>query len=88
LAKLGEIAKELGVSQAAFALAWVIKNRDVSTAITSASRPEQLDDSLQAVEAYKRITPEHEKRIDEILGNKPVAPFVFVPVPTRRDKYV
>lgn len=40
LAALGEVAKELGASQAALAMAWVIKNKDVSTAITGASRPE------------------------------------------------
>lgn len=37
---LGEIAKEIGCTQAQLAMAWVIKNKDVSTAITSASRPE------------------------------------------------
>jgi len=37
---LGEIAKELGITQAQLALAWVIKNKSISTAITSATRKE------------------------------------------------
>lgn len=71
LTKLGDIAKELGGSQAQFAMAWVIKNRDVSTAITGASRPEQLDDSVGAIDLVPKITPEIEKRVEEILANKP-----------------
>jgi aryl-alcohol dehydrogenase-like predicted oxidoreductase len=70
-------------------LAWVLKNKDVSTAITSASKPEQLDDSLNAVELISKITPEIEKRVEEILKNKPVGTLTFTgPAPTRRDKYV
>lgn len=85
---MGEIAKELGVTQANFALAWVIKNKDVTTAITSASRPEQLDDTVKAVHTIKLITPEVEQRIEAILGNKPVAPSFWGPAKTRRDLYV
>ena len=45
-------------------MAWVIKNKDVSTAITSASRPEQLDDIVGAVKVYPKITAEIEDRIN------------------------
>lgn len=38
LQELGKIAKELDCTQAQLAMAWVIKNKDVSTAITSASK--------------------------------------------------
>ena len=38
--ELSTIAKELGCSQAALAMAWVIKNKDTSTAITGATRAE------------------------------------------------
>ena len=37
---LEDIAKELGASMAQLAMAWCINNRDVSTAITGASKPE------------------------------------------------
>jgi len=38
--ELSNISKELGCSQAALAMAWVIKNRDTSTAITGATKAE------------------------------------------------
>jgi aryl-alcohol dehydrogenase-like predicted oxidoreductase len=40
LNQLNEIAKELGCSLATLAMSWVIRNRDVSTAITSATKEE------------------------------------------------
>lgn len=52
-------------------MGWVIKNKDVQTAITGASRPEYIDDSVMAVKVYKLITPEIEQRIEEIFKNKP-----------------
>ena len=42
LNKFGELAKELGCSMAQLALAWVINNPDVTTAIAGASNPKQL----------------------------------------------
>jgi len=40
--KLADIAKELGGTTAALALAWCLKNPNVSTVITGASKPEQV----------------------------------------------
>jgi len=42
LKKFKELAEELNCSMAQLALAWVILNPDVSTAITGATKPEQL----------------------------------------------
>ena len=39
-------------------MAWVIKNRDVSSAITGASHVDQLTDIVGAVQVQKKITPE------------------------------
>jgi len=39
--------------------------------VTGASRPEQIYDSVKAVGAVEKLTPEIMKEIDEILGNKP-----------------
>lgn len=58
-----EIANELGCSTAQLAMAWVINNPDVSTAITGASRVEQLEDTVKAVLFRKKLTPEIEQRI-------------------------
>jgi len=42
------LAAEAGLSPAQFAVAWALKNPDVSSAIVGASRPEQLDDTVAA----------------------------------------
>lgn len=58
-------------SQATLAMAWVLSNKNVSSAITGASRPEQIYDSVKAIAAVEKLTPDVLKEIDEILGNKP-----------------
>jgi voltage-dependent potassium channel beta subunit len=69
--KLKPVADKLEITQAALAMAWVLKNKNVSSAITGASRPEQVYDSVKALAAVEKLTPEVMKEIDEILGNKP-----------------
>ena len=71
VAKLKPVAEKLGISQATLAMAWVLKNKNVSSAITGASRPEQVYDSVKALTAVEKLTPEVMAEIDEILGNKP-----------------
>lgn len=44
------IARELGYSLAEFALAWVLRQPNVSSAIIGASRPEQVDQNVRAAE--------------------------------------
>ncbi|TVY19699.1 putative voltage-gated potassium channel subunit beta [Lachnellula arida] len=69
--KLKPIADKLGISQATLAYAWVLSNKNVSSAITGASRPEQVYESVKAFEAVGKLTPEVLKEIDDVLGNKP-----------------
>jgi aryl-alcohol dehydrogenase-like predicted oxidoreductase len=45
----------------------------VSTVILGASRLEQLQQNLGALEVVPKMTTEVMERIDEILGNKPKA---------------
>lgn len=71
--KLEPIAKDLGVSQSQLALAWVLKNPNVSSAITGASSPDQVYDNVKAIDAVDKLTPEIMAKIDEILENKPPA---------------
>jgi voltage-dependent potassium channel beta subunit len=49
------IAKELGVDPAPLALAWCLRNANVSTVILGASRVEQLQQNLQAPELVERF---------------------------------
>jgi voltage-dependent potassium channel beta subunit len=69
--KLKPIADKLGCDQAALALAWVIKNPNVSSAITGASRVEQIASSMKALDLVEKLTPEIMDEIDQSLGNKP-----------------
>ncbi|KXJ90858.1 voltage-gated potassium channel subunit beta-1 channel subunit beta-1 [Microdochium bolleyi] len=69
--KLQPIADELGVKMSALALAWVLKNPNVSSAITGASSPEQVLENVKAIEVIDKLTPEIMDKIDKVLENKP-----------------
>lgn len=71
--QLQPIADKLGVKMSVLALAWVIKNPNVSSAITGASGPGQIYENMGALDAYKKLTPEIMEEIDVILNNKPPA---------------
>ncbi|KAL9623887.1 MAG: hypothetical protein Q9160_001879 [Pyrenula sp. 1 TL-2023] len=73
--KLKPIADKLGTDQATLAMAWVIKNPRVSSAITGASKVEQVTKSLKALEVAPKLTDDIMKEIDDTLENKP-APLV------------
>jgi voltage-dependent potassium channel beta subunit len=62
------IADGIGVSLPHLALAWCLKNPNVSTVITGASRVEQLRDNLKALDAVERLTPEVMTAIDNVVG--------------------
>lgn len=69
--KLKPVADKLEITETNLAMAWVLKNKNVSSAITGASKPEQVYDSVKALAAVEKLTPDILKEIDEILGNKP-----------------
>jgi aryl-alcohol dehydrogenase-like predicted oxidoreductase len=67
VADLEPVAKEVGLTQAQLAVAWVLQNDNVSAAIIGASRPEQVHENVKAVGVT--IPPELLARIDEVLGD-------------------
>jgi len=75
--KLTPVAKKLGGTMAQLALAWCLKNKNVSTVITGATKIEQLNDNLGALDLVDKLTPEVMDRIDYILDNKPAPPIDF-----------
>jgi len=76
--KLTEIAeKELGCTMTHLALAWCIKNENVSTCILGASKPEQVADNCKALKVLPKLTPEIMQKIEDVLGNKPDQPAQF-----------
>lgn len=64
------LAKEMGTTPAALAIAWVLKNPVVASAITGATKISQIDDNLKALDV--KITDEINQKIEAILRNKPV----------------
>jgi len=58
--------REAGVSLTQFALAWVLRRQEVSSAIIGATRPEQVVENAAAAE--KGISPELFARAEEILA--------------------
>jgi voltage-dependent potassium channel beta subunit len=65
---LEPIAKGLNCTLSQLALAWCLKNPFVSTVITGASRVEQVNENLKAVDVAPKITNEILERIDVIFG--------------------
>ncbi len=64
--ELRPIATQAGLTMAGLAVAWVLANPNVASAIVGASRPEQLDDSVAA--AGVRLDAETLAAIDGVLG--------------------
>jgi aryl-alcohol dehydrogenase-like predicted oxidoreductase len=60
-----ELARQAGHSPAAVAIAWVLHNDNVSSAILGATRPEQLAENARALEVT--FEPDFLKAIDEVL---------------------
>jgi voltage-dependent potassium channel beta subunit len=69
--QLTGLAGELDITTAQLAIAWILRRKEVSSVITGATRPEQLDENIAAGELEDRLTPEVLERIELILGNAP-----------------
>ncbi len=65
--KLAPLAEAEGLSMAQLAVAWVLQNDNVASAITGGSRPEQVHDNVVA--AGKKLSAETMTGIDEALGD-------------------
>jgi aryl-alcohol dehydrogenase-like predicted oxidoreductase len=68
---LAPLAKELELTMAQFALAWVLQNDNVASAIVGATRPDQITSNIEAVGV--EIPAEIMQQVSEILS--PVAIF-------------
>ena len=89
LKKLQQFAKEkLNCTLAQLSIAWVIQNKDISTAILGAKKPEQLNENLKALEIVPKLTEEILEEIENIMGNTPPGEIDyfnnFKPLPIRR----
>jgi len=66
--RLVPIAADIGCTMAQMSLAWCLKNPHVSTAITGASRPEQVTENMKSLDVVPKLTPEIMARIDGALA--------------------
>ncbi|MDP8994947.1 MAG: aldo/keto reductase family protein [Pseudomonadota bacterium] len=63
--RLRPLAAEAGLTLSQFALAWVLREPDVASAIVGASRPEQVEDNAGASGA--KLSPDAISEVDKIL---------------------
>ena len=67
VAQLQLVADELGVPLAQMALAWILKNPNVSTVITGASKLQQVKENMKAMDVVDQLTPDVIESIRSIL---------------------
>jgi len=80
--ELTKIAEELGTNMSNLALAWAISNKNVSTCILGATKPEQIHENVKALEILPKFDAKLHERVEKILGNKPTPPAAY----GRRDE--
>ncbi len=69
--EIATLARQLEATPAQLALAWCLRNPDVSTVILGASRADQLKENLGAMSVYERLDDSVVARLEEITA--PVA---------------
>jgi voltage-dependent potassium channel beta subunit len=69
--QLTALAVEMALTTAQLAIAWILRRKDISSVITGATRPEQLDENLDAAEAVELMNESLLNRIEQIVGNAP-----------------
>lgn len=75
--ELEKITKRLNCTTTQLALAWCLSNPRVSSVITGASKPEQIEENVKALQLVSRLTPDVLHDIEVILKNKPTPELNF-----------
>jgi voltage-dependent potassium channel beta subunit len=65
--QLAEVADDLGVTLAQMSIAWILKNPNVSTVITGASKVSQVEENMKATQVKDQLTDDVMDRINEII---------------------
>lgn len=65
---LEKIAKELGCTLSQLAIAWCLKNEHVSSVITGASNPEQVEENMHAINVKHQLTDQIVKQIENTVN--------------------
>ncbi|MCK5794999.1 MAG: aldo/keto reductase [Anaerolineales bacterium] len=72
--QLSKVAQDLNCTTAQLALAWCLTNPNVSTVITGASKPSQVEENMLALKVVDQLTQDVVETIEGILDNKPEFP--------------
>lgn len=68
---LASVAKDLDATLAQLAIAWCLKNPNVSTVILGATSIAQLEENLGALDVKERLNDATIEKVEKILANKP-----------------
>lgn len=71
--ELDKVAKELDTTMPRLAIAWCLKNPNVSTVITGASKISQAEENMKALDVASQLTDDVMEKIEAVLDNKPKA---------------
>jgi voltage-dependent potassium channel beta subunit len=69
--RLSKVARDLGLTSAQLAIAWLLRRKDVSSVITGATHLEQLNENLLAADAIEKLTDDVLETIEQVLDNHP-----------------
>ena len=69
VAQLKPIAQSAGLTMSQLAVAWVLQNKNVSSAIVGATKPSQIKENVKA--SGVTLDAEIMKSIDQVLGTLP-----------------
>ncbi len=72
--KLVDIASKIGCSLPQLAIAWCLKNKNISSVILGASKLVQLKENLKSIDIYCKLDDDVISDIEDILKNKPRSP--------------
>lgn len=64
--QLEKVANELGIKLSQLALAWVLRQPNVASALIGSTKPEQVEENVKAIEV--ELTEEVLEKIEQILG--------------------
>jgi aryl-alcohol dehydrogenase-like predicted oxidoreductase len=84
VAAYADLCREAGYSPAAVALAWVLLNENVSSAIVGASRPEQIGENVKALDV--ELEPDFVEAIEKTLAPATLFDPGFTFSPARRSE--
>jgi aryl-alcohol dehydrogenase-like predicted oxidoreductase len=79
-----QLCREAGHAPATVALAWVLRNQNVSSAIVGASRPEQIEENVKALELD--LEPDFVEAIEKALAPATLFDPGFTFSPARRSE--